>query len=218
MYFKMSGEKCPARDQVSHIAESQRSAYPRNEKHAENKSRVPNAIDDERLIRRVTRRLPMKIKSDQQIRTQPHAFPAHEQQHIVIRQNQREHREHEEIEIPEEAVVTALMRHVSGRVNVDQHPDPSHKQQPDAGERVEQKSSVSAERCGSTVLSNVIRVARVGAEPGVNDLFVRLMIVRRSPSRILPNRATSHQKRKHNRSHTDRTHRRFLQPDAQKRT
>jgi hypothetical protein len=91
----------------------------------------------------------VEIETDQQIRTQAHAFPADEHQHIVVGQDQRQHGEHEEVEISEEAVVAAFMRHVAGGVNVDQHADAGDEQQPDAGKRIEQEAGIGLERGGT---------------------------------------------------------------------
>ena len=42
---------------------------------------------------------------------------------MLFAENQREHREHEKIQVAEEAVVAAFVRHVSGGINVDQQSD-----------------------------------------------------------------------------------------------
>ena len=153
----------------------------------------------------------MKIKSDQQIRAQPHAFPPDKHQHVIIGQDQREHGEHEEVEVSEEAVVAAFMRHVSGRINMDQHADAGDEQQPDAGERIEQKSGVGLKRCRGPVGFLKVEMPGVSAEPGVEDFLVRLMVVRGGPVGVLPHRAAGHQEREHDRADTDRAHRRLLQ-------
>ena len=126
------------------FGEAQRAEVPGDEKHAEQESGVADAVDDECLVGRVAGGLAMEIETDQQIRTQPHAFPADEQQHIVVGQDQRQHGEHEEVEISEEAVVAAFMRHVSGGVNVNQHADTGDEEQPDAGKRIEQETGIGA--------------------------------------------------------------------------
>src|SRR6266404_524537 len=121
----------------------------------------------------------MEIETDQQIRAQAHAFPADKHQHIVVGQNKREHGEHEEVEVSEEAVVSTFVRHVPGGINVNQHADAGDEQQPDAGERIEQETGVSLERRLRAVMSYISQVAGIGAEPGVESLLVRLMKVSR---------------------------------------
>jgi hypothetical protein len=118
---------------------------------AENESGVADAVHDECFVGRGRRRLAMKIEADQQVRTQAHAFPSHEQQHVVVREDQRQHGEHEEVEVSEEAVVAAFVRHVSGGVDVDQHAYAGDEQQPDARERIEQESGVDVEGSGRAV-------------------------------------------------------------------
>jgi len=76
--------KLPLRARVRDVDEAHRAEVPRNKKHAQQKSRIANAVHDKSLRRSVTGRLAMEIESDQQIRAQPHAFPTHEQQHVVI--------------------------------------------------------------------------------------------------------------------------------------
>ena len=147
--------KCPLRASRVHVDEAQRSEIPGDEEHAQQKSGVANAVDDECLVRRVARRLAMEIETDQQIRTQAHALPADKHQHIVVRQDQRQHGEHEEVQISEEAVIAAFMRHVSGGINMDQHADAGDKQQPDAGERIEKKSGVGLKWSGRAVVLHV---------------------------------------------------------------
>src|SRR5207302_9551440 len=97
------------------------------------------------LVGGVTGRLAMEIKTDQQVRAEAYAFPAYEQHGVVIGQDQCQHGEHEEIQIAEEAVIAAFMRHVTGGVDVDEHADASDKEEPDAGERVEQDSNLRIE-------------------------------------------------------------------------
>src|SRR5262245_60452493 len=108
------------RDAVD-INEAQRAHVPGDEEHPQDEGGVTDAVDDKGLSGRVTGGLALKVETDQQIRAEAHALPSDEQQHIVVRQNQREHGEHEEVEIAEEAVVATLVRHVSGGINMDQH-------------------------------------------------------------------------------------------------
>ena len=87
------------------------------------KARVTDAVDDERFLPRVRRRLAQEIETDQEIAAQPDAFPSDEQQQQIVRQDQRQHREHEQIQVAEEAVVAAFVRHVAGRIHVNQESD-----------------------------------------------------------------------------------------------
>ena len=102
----------------------------RNNKNiAQHESEIADAIYDERLFPSIRRRLPQKIKPDQQVTRQPHAFPAHEQQHIIRRQHQNQHEKHEQVQVGEKPVVAALMRHVPGGINMNQPAHPGDHQQ-----------------------------------------------------------------------------------------
>src|SRR5258708_1890933 len=116
----------------------------------------------------------MKIETDQQIRAQADALPADKHQDIVVGQNQRQHGKHEEIEVSEEAVVAAFVRHVSGGINMDQHADAGDKEQPDAGERIEQESSVGLE-CSRAALRGISQMSGVAAEPSVENRLIGLI-------------------------------------------
>src|SRR6266568_9603304 len=117
----------------------------------------------------------MEVETNQKIGAQAYAFPANEHQHVVVRENQREHGEHEKVEVSEKSVVSAFMRHVADRINVDQHPDAGNEQQPDARERIEEKSGVGLKRSGRSIGFQEVGVPSVGTEPGVKNFFVRLV-------------------------------------------
>src|SRR6202140_4437241 len=153
----------------------------------------------------------MKIKTDQQVRTQADALPANKHQNVIVGKDQREHGEHEEVEVSEEAVVPAFMRHVASGINMDQHADARDEKQPDAGERVEKKSGVSLKWRLRAIMRDVSQVAGVGAEPGVEDRLIRLVVVRRSPVGILQDRAARHEECQDDRPNANGTHRRLLQ-------
>src|SRR5208283_2488287 len=103
-----------------------------------------------------------------------HTFPADKKKNVVVRQDEREHGEHEEVQVSEETVVAAFVRHVSGGVNMDQHAHAGDEEQPDGGERVEQEAEVGVERGGGAVFFSEGEVRVAGTEPGVNDFFERL--------------------------------------------
>ncbi len=134
------------------VSEAERAEVPHQSEGAENESGVADAVHDESLVRRVARRLAVEIKTDQQVRAQADAFPADEHENVIVRQDKREHGEHEEVQVSEEAVIAAFVRHVSGGVDVDQHAHAGDEEQPDGGERVEEESGVGVEGGGRAVL------------------------------------------------------------------
>ena len=113
----------------------------------------------------------MEIEPDQQIRTKTDPLPPDEHQNIVVPQHKHEHGEHEQIQVSEEAIIPAFVRHVTGGVNVNQHANAGHKQQPDRRKGIEQETVVGLELRGRAVVLEEIQMARVAAQPGVKDLL-----------------------------------------------
>ena len=109
-----------------------RSKYPHQGERPEDHARVANPVGDESLVRRRRCRVLQEVEADQQVRAQAHALPADEHEYVVIPQDERQHGEHKQVQVAKEPVVPALVRHVSNRVNVDQHADAGYEQQPDA--------------------------------------------------------------------------------------
>ncbi len=206
---KVSGAGCSVDVDVA-----QRTHIPCDEEHAKDESRVADAVDDERLVRGIARRLALEIETDQQIRAQAHAFPADKHECVVVGEDECEHGEHEEVEISEEAVVAAFMSHVANGIDMDQHADAGDEQEPDAGEWVEQESGVGLEVGLRAVVCDVICVAGVGAEPGVENLLVGLVIVCVSPCVVLQHRAAGHDEGKDNHAHAHGADRLLGQPAA----
>src|SRR5690242_14351234 len=91
------------------IDKAEPSQIPQEGEHAEKKSGITNPVHDECLVSGRARRCAMEVKPDQQVRAQSHALPPDKHQYVVVPQNQREHGEHEQIEISEEAVIPALV-------------------------------------------------------------------------------------------------------------
>ena len=134
-------------------------------------SPVTHPVHHKRLLRRVARALLVKVVADEQIRTQAHALPSDKHHHVVVAQNQREHGEHEQVQIREEAIVTILLVHVAGGVNVNQESDSRNNEDHDGGKRVEQKSPIHPE----IRQRSFRRVGRPGINPFVQPHRVRTM-------------------------------------------
>ena len=77
-------------------------------------------------------------EGDEQVGAQAHALPAEEHEQVVVRQDEDEHGEHEEVEVGEEPVVALVVLHVADRVVVHEHADRAHDEQHDRRERVDQ--------------------------------------------------------------------------------
>jgi hypothetical protein len=119
------------------------------QEHSQHKAEVANAIDDERFFARVGCRLFQKIKANQQVAAKAHTFPSDEEQHVVRGHHQDEHEEHEQVQVGEETVVPALVRHVAGRIDVDEEAHTGDDHQHDYGELIDLQIEAGAEIAGN---------------------------------------------------------------------
>jgi hypothetical protein len=95
------------------IEETDRAGQGEDEHDAEHDAPVADAVGDESLLRRVARLLTVDVVADEQVGTQSHAFPADEHQQEIVGQHQRQHHEHEQVQIGEEAVEALIAVHVA---------------------------------------------------------------------------------------------------------
>ena len=116
----------------------------------------------------------MEVKSDEQVAARAHAFPADEEQQEIIREHQHQHGKHEEIQVAEEAVVAAFVRHVAGGVNVNQEADAGDDEDHNGGERVELEAPVGDEIREAAVE----HVERNGGEPFEEDVDRDAIVLR----------------------------------------
>ena len=116
-----------------------------DQEHSQQKSKVPNAIHDERFLPRIRRRILAKVEADQQVRSQPDAFPANKQHQEVIRQHQDRHEEHEQIEVSEKPPIPVLMRHISRGIQVNQEPNSRHHSQHDQRKVIDREPEIHME-------------------------------------------------------------------------
>ncbi len=96
-------------------------------------AKVADAVDQKGLLARI--RIPaieivpaVKPEADEQVRGQPHAFPAHEHAQEVVAEHQQEHGEDEEVQEDEEALEALVVVHVAHGVDVDQAAHAGHHQ------------------------------------------------------------------------------------------
>src|SRR5688572_9425357 len=88
----------------------------REEEHqhdAEHKSPVANAIGDKGFLRSVACFFAIDVVSDEKVRTETDSFPTHKHQQEVVSQHQRQHREHEKIQVSEETIEALVAMHVA---------------------------------------------------------------------------------------------------------
>ncbi len=132
---------------VKYLREIERSELADDQEHGQRKAEVADAVDDECLVARGGRELLSEIESDQQVAAQSHAFPADEQQQVILRQHQHQHEEHEQVQVREEAVIASFVLHVADGVNMDQRADAGDHHQHDGGEPVDGEIDADVQRC-----------------------------------------------------------------------
>jgi len=66
----------------------------------------------------------------------PTPFPADKHQQEIVGQHERQHREHEQIQVSEEAIVTIVAVHVARREDVNQQSDKSDEESVNAAQAI----------------------------------------------------------------------------------
>ena len=117
--------------------EVERAELRHDQRQADQHRGVADACRDERLLRGARVLGLLEPEADQQVRAEADALPAHVQEEVVVRQDQQEHEEHEQVQVGEEPPVPRVSLHVADRVDVDQEPDPGDDQDHHRGQDVE---------------------------------------------------------------------------------
>ena len=139
-------------DQVAQVAEHRARAVsgleqtPEENEDAEGESGVADPVDDERLVAGRGVGMLFVPEPDQAVRTQSHAFPAHEHQQEVVGQHERQHGRGEQVQIREKAPVRLVVVHVAGRIEVNQPADAGHDEHHHARQWIDDERDVHAER------------------------------------------------------------------------
>jgi len=100
--------------------EVQSADLPENDEHGQEKSKVPDPVHDEGLVRRLAVVAVGVPETDQQVGAQPNTFPAQEQDHEVIPEDQVQHGEDEQVQVGEKAPETIISMHVAHRIHMDE--------------------------------------------------------------------------------------------------
>ena len=132
--------------------EVERSEEREDAEHSEQKTEVSDAIDDERFLAGGGRIFAVVVVADQKIGAEAHTFPAHEHQEEVLGEDEREHREHEQVqigEVPGVSRVGLVVTHVADRVDMDEETDEGDERRHQGGKRIEPEGQVDREvsRC-----------------------------------------------------------------------
>ena len=124
----------------------ERAELPENQERGQGKAEVANAVDDERLVAGVGGDLLIEVEADQQVAAQAHSFPADEEQQIVARQHQRQHEEHEQVQVAHEPVKTLVLPHISDGIDMNQEANASYHEQHHQRKLIEIKIEINAKR------------------------------------------------------------------------
>ena len=109
---------------------------------------VGDAVDEERLLRRERRRAARVPEADQQVAREADQLPRAEEDEVPVREHEEEHREHEEVEVGEEAPATRVVGHVPDAVDVDERADPRDHDEQDRGQVVDEEARIDVEVAG----------------------------------------------------------------------
>ena len=112
-----------------------------------------------------------EIKTDQQVAAQADASPSHKEQQKIVGEHEREHEEQGQVEIAEEAVIAAFVRHITDGIDEDQQTDEGDHDDHHAGERIEEIAPV-----GNEVYYPGAAGHRAGCEPLKEDLLVEAFV------------------------------------------
>ncbi len=96
-------------------------------------------------------------------------------------------------------------------------PTPVTKSSQIAGERVEQEADISVKGRERAVLFDVVQMAGIGTQPGVDNFFKGLVAIDGGPVRVFPDCAAGKHERQHHCAHTHRAHRRLLELAAEEK-
>ncbi len=132
---RAEAEQALARRQVRQHGDAQQEG-------ADQEAEVADAVDHEGLLAGGGVGLLVEPEADQQVRTEPDALPADEEHEQVLAQDQRHHREDEQVQVGEEALVAVVVAHVAQRVDVDQEADARHDQRHDPAQRIQREAEI----------------------------------------------------------------------------
>ncbi len=128
--------------------EVQRAGVLEDEVRPEHEPDVAEHVDDERLDAGLGGRRAPVPERDQQVRRRTDERPADDQDQEVAGQDEHQHREHEEVQVGEEARVAAVRGQVGDRVEVDQRRHAADHERHEHAERVDEdrQRAVDADR------------------------------------------------------------------------
>ena len=142
------GDGRRVRPDAEHRAEVQRSEVHEDQDDPEHHRGVADPGRDERLLRRARGARSLVPEADQQVGAQPDALPAEVEQEVIVREDEDQHEEDEQVQVGEEAFEARIAVHVADRVDVDQGTDAGDDQHHGEGQRIDQERDPQTEAPG----------------------------------------------------------------------
>jgi hypothetical protein len=120
-------------------------------RHRAEQTEVADAVRDEGLLAGRGVLLFGEPEADQQVAAEADALPADEQDGQAVAEDQHQHREDEQVEVREEAVVPRVVLHVLARVQVDEEAHPRHDEHHRRGHRVGAEADLERDHAAGDV-------------------------------------------------------------------
>src|SRR5581483_6014965 len=133
-----------------------RAERPDDQEEPEEEAGVTDPVHEERLLPRGGVLGLLVPEADQQVRAEPDALPADEEEQQVVGEDEDQHRRREQIQVREEAREAGVAVHVADGVDVDQEADAGHDERHDGRQRVEAERDVGVERSGDDPLVDAV--------------------------------------------------------------
>src|SRR6186997_1402113 len=86
------------------VVERYRTREREDQEYSHQHAPIADAVHYERFLGRSASFIKLDVVADQQIRAKADAFPANEHQKEIVREHERQHREHEKIQICKKAI------------------------------------------------------------------------------------------------------------------
>src|SRR3569623_362590 len=106
---------------------------------------VADAVHQKGLLIGAERRLALAPEADLEIRDQTHRLPSEEELHEVVGHHQHQHREGEQRDVAEEALIAGVVAHVADGVDVHHQGDEVHHEDHERGEPVDEEAHLEAD-------------------------------------------------------------------------
>ena len=128
------------------------------EEQADHHGGIADTGHDESLLSRAAIHGVPIPEPDEQVTAQPDALPAEIQQEQIVRQQQCDHRRHEQVHVGEEAAVPLIAAHEFGGIEVDQEGDERDHEHHHERERIQVEGDSGAEGADGNPRPQVLRI------------------------------------------------------------